>query len=264
MKRAVIVGTLLAALCGRVLAAPTPLRICADPDNLPFSNERGEGFENRLARLIAHDLHRPLETVWWSQRRGYARHTLGEARCDAWLGVARGVEGLATTAPYYRATYVFVTRADRDLSDLSLDDERLRKLTIGVQLVGDDGINTPPAHALSRRGLAAQLRGFLVSEPRDDAAPPILRAVADGEVDVATLWGPLAWYYAGRAGAPLRIEPIAGTDRADLPMQFDIAVGVRKGDDSLRAALDSVLARDSKPIGALLRAYHLEPSPREE
>ena len=134
------------------------LTVCADPNNLPFSNQAGQGFENKLAELIAADLGARLQYVWWAQRRGYVRNTVNADECDLWPGVASTLDMLATSRPYYRSSYMFVTRANDPLGGLTLDDPRLRRLRIGVQLVGDDGNNTPPAHALGSRGIIAAAR----------------------------------------------------------------------------------------------------------
>src|SRR6185437_16735276 len=138
------------------------LRVCADPNNLPFSNRAQQGFENRIADLIGHELGEPVTYDWWAQRRGFARNTLNADECDLVVGTVAGMEMLATTRPYYRSTYVFVTRRDRHLDIRSLDDPRLRHLRIGVQLIGDDFSNTPPAHALARRGIVQNVRGYPV------------------------------------------------------------------------------------------------------
>ena len=193
---ALLLGLLLGS-CGR----PT-LTACADPNNLPFSNKSGEGFENKLARLIAHALDSDLEYVWWAQRRGYVRNTLNEDRCDFWPGVGSGLEMLATSRPYYRSTYVFVTRAGDRLSGLTLDDPRLKTLRIGVQMVGDDFSNTPPAHALASRGIVRNIRGFMIYGDYARPNPPsdIVSAVERGDVDVALVWGPLAGYFAACSG----------------------------------------------------------------
>src|SRR6188472_3799180 len=158
---------LVFALTGFVLVFATiadarELRVCADPNNLPFSNERGEGFENKLAEMIAHDLGTHVEYTWWAQRRGFMRSTLNAGACDVVMGYPHDAELAATTKPYYRSAYVFVTRRTRKLNVSSFNDPRLRKLRIGVQLIGDDGANTPPAHALSRRGIIGNVRGYMI------------------------------------------------------------------------------------------------------
>ena len=173
-------------------ALAADLRVCADPNNLPFSNAKGEGFENKIV-TIAKDLHENVDYVWWAQRRGYVRNTLRAGLCDLWPGVATAVDMLATSRPYYRSTYVFVTRADRHLKIASYDDPQLRKLTIGVQMVGNDAMNTPPTHALARRGIINNVRGYMLYGDYQKPNPPaaIIDAVASGAVDVAVVWGPL-------------------------------------------------------------------------
>jgi len=250
---------LLLALAG-CHKAPAPLKVCLDPNNMPFSNRAGEGLENHLAALLAHDLKRPLEIVWWAQRRGFVRNTIGQGRCDLWPGVASGVEMLDTTRPYYRAGYVFVTRADRPLAGLTLDDPRLRKLRIGVQLVGDDGDNTPPAHALARRGISGNLTGFMLYGDYRQPDPPatIVRAVADHSIDVGLVWGPLAGWHAARSPVSLRVEPVTPwLDDNRWPMAFDISVGVRKSDSALRRDVDGGLARLRPVIQKLLAQYRV-------
>lgn len=251
---------LLLALAMLAGCSPEPkvLRVCADPNNLPFSNRAGEGFENRLAQLVAHDLGMTVEYTWWAQRRGYVRNTLKEGQCDVWPGVATQVEMLATTQPYYRSTYVFVTRADRHLAIASLDDPQLRSLRIGVQMIGDDSSNTPPTHALARRGIVQNVRGYMLygdySKPNPPAA--IVEAVDRGEVDVAVVWGPLAGYFARRAEHPLDLRPVTPwLDGPQWPMVFDISMGVRKDDVALRDRLDEVLARRAPEVRDLLTSY---------
>lgn len=252
-----VLACLLAGSCAR---QPPPRRLvaCADPNNLPFSNKAGEGFENRLAAMIAADLHAKLDYVWWAQRRGYVRNTLGERKCDFWPGVASNVEMLATSRPYYRSTYVFVTRASDRIGGLTLDDSRLKRLRIGVQLVGNDAMNTPPAHALARRGIVANVRGFMLYGDYDEPDPPaeIVRAVAKGQVDVALVWGPLAGFFAKSSPVPLRLEPVTPwLDGAQWPMAYDISVGVRKDDAGLLRRIDAILARRAGDIRVLLDRY---------
>lgn len=234
------------------------LTVCADPNNLPFSNRAGEGFENRIAELVARDLSANLEYVWWAQRRGYARNTVNADKCDVWAGVATGVDMLATTAPYYRSTYVFVTRADRALSGLTLDDERLHQLSIGVQMVGNDANNTPPAHALARRGITQNVRGFMLYGDYQKPNPPsaIMAAVASGKVDVALVWGPLAGYFAKQSRTKLRLEPVTPTvDGGYWPMTFDIGMGIRKNTPELKRSIEAALRKEKAAIDHTLRAY---------
>jgi mxaJ protein len=240
--------------------APTRLLVCADPNNLPFSNRAGQGFENRIVELLARDLQAKIQYVWWAQRRGYVRSTLNEDRCDLWPGVASGVRMIATTRPYYRSTYFFVTRADKPLAGLTLDDERLKSASIGVQMVGSDAMNSPPAHAVARRGLIDNVRGYMLYGNYEQPNPParIVEAVADGAVDVALVWGPLAGYFAERSTVALRLEPVLPQfDGATWPMVYDISMGVRRDDIDLRRRIDLFLERDKPEIDAVLRAYHV-------
>jgi mxaJ protein len=236
------------------------LTACADPNNLPFSNKAGQGFENKLAQLIASDLHAKLRYVWWAQRRGYVRNTLNERQCDFWPGIASNVEMVATSRPYYRSTYEFVTRADANLARLTLDDARLKTLRIGVQMVGNDASNTPPAHALASRRVIGNVRGYMLygdySKPNPPAA--IVEAVARRDVDVALVWGPLAGYFAAKAPVPLRLEPVTPW-LADnqWPMQFDVSVGVQKDDQKLLKDIDRVILRRKADIDRLLASYRV-------
>jgi mxaJ protein len=234
------------------------LRICADPNNLPFSNRREEGFENRVAEILARDMGARLEYTWWPQRRGFVRNTLRARKCDVMPGVASGYELVLTTKPYYRSTYVFVSRKDRHAGIRSLDDPRLRGLKIGVQLIGEDGFNTPPVHALSRRGIVGNLVGYTVYGDYSQENPParIVDAVAAGEVDVAIVWGPLAGYFAKRQPVELELVPVApAVDVPFLPFVFDISVGVRREDVALKQELEGILARRRADILRVLNAY---------
>ena len=238
--------------------APRVLRVCADPNNLPFSNEKEEGFENRIAELLARDLHAKLEYTWWAQRRGYVRNTLSAGACDVLLGVPAGFERALTTTPYYRSTYVFVSPRAKRYGISSFDDPRLRTLRVGVQIVGDDYTNTPPAHALSRRGIVRNVKGYTLYGDYKEPNPParIVDAVARGDIDVAVVWGPLAGYFAKRERVPLDVVPV--TPRVDpprLPLTFAIAVGVKKGNAPLRDSLQRVLDRRRPEIRRILDDY---------
>lgn len=233
------------------------LRVCADPNNLPFSNQRGEGFENRLASLIARDLRDTVAYTWWAQRRGFVRNTLKSGSCDVIMGVPTGMDMVLRTAPYYRSTYVFVTRRDRGLTVRSFDDSVLRRVRVGVQLIGDDGANTPPAHALARRGIIQNVKGYTVYGDYATDSPParIIDAVARGEIDVAVAWGPMAGYWARRSAVPLTLTAVEPQVDGRLPFVFDIALGLRRGDTTFRASLDSILARRRTEIERLLNSY---------
>src|SRR5829696_4919501 len=236
------------------------LRVCSDPNNLPFSNRAGEGLENHLAQLVAQELRAGVKYTWWPQRRGFISSTLAADSCDVVMGMPSGSERVLTTRPYYRSSYVFVSRKDRHLGIESFDDPALKKLKIGVQLVGDDYNNTPPVHALSRRGIVGNLEGFSVYGDYSQANPParIVDAVASGAVDLAVAWGPLAGYFAARQKVPLTVTPVSPEiDRPWLPFVFDIAMGVRRGDTTLKRELDRILVRRRREIEAILARYHV-------
>lgn len=234
------------------------LRVCADPNNLPFSNEAQAGFENRLAEMIARHLDKALAYTWWPQRRGFVRNTLKAGKCDLVMGVPAHYDLVETTQPYYRSTYVFVTRRDRHLDIASLLDPQLRTLQIGVHLIGDDGSNPPPAHILGELGIVDNVHGYPIYGDYREPNPParLIEALARGEIDVAAAWGPLAGYFAKTSAVPLQISPIRNSERfAPQSLQFDIAIGVRKGDHELRDRLNQFISRHRSEITALLRSY---------
>ena len=242
----------------QITRPPGLLRVCADQNNLPFSNEKQEGFENKIADLLAHDLGERLEYTWWAQRRGFFRNTLKAGACDLVMGVPAGLEMALTTAPYYRSTYVFVSRKNRQLDVTSFDDPRLRNVKVGVQMVGDDFSNSPPAHALTNRGIITNVKGYSVYGDYAQPNPParIIEAVERGDVDVAIVWGPLAGYFAKRSHLPLQIVPVTPQmDRSYLPLVFDIAMGVRRGDNDLRDQVEQVLEKRRPEIDRILAEY---------
>jgi mxaJ protein len=243
---------------GATVAFGDVLRVCADPNNLPFSHRNGAGFENKIARVIADDLGMQLDYTWWAQRRGFVRNTLRAGTCDLIVGVPSSFELAATTRPYYRSSYVFVTRRDRGLDISSFDDPRLKKLRIGVQLIGDDGSNAPPAHALANRGIVGNVVGFTVYGDYADEAPQrrIIEAVAKGEIDVAAVWGPTAGGFARQSRVPLAIAPVSPQiDLPFLPFVFDISMGVRREDTALKERIDAAIERRRDDIDRILREY---------
>jgi quinoprotein dehydrogenase-associated probable ABC transporter substrate-binding protein len=244
--------------CSSAPKSSRELRVCADPNNLPFSNQREQGFENRLAELIATELGASVRYTWWPQRRGFIRNTLAAGKCDLVMGTTFGAERVLTTRPYYRSTYVFVFRKDRHITVRSLDDPALRTLRIGVQLVGDDYANTPPVHALSRRGIAGNLVGFSVFGDYSQENPParIIDAVISRDVDLAVAWGPLAGYFAKRSPVALEIVPVSpAVDPPGLRFTFDISLAVRTADVALKDELESILERKRSDVDRILRDY---------
>jgi mxaJ protein len=245
------------ALVFATIADARELRVCADPNNLPFSNERGEGFENKIAELIADELGVTLSYTWWAQRRGFIRNTLNTGSCDLVTGTTNGIEMLRTTLPYYRSGYTFVTRQDGPKVS-SLDDPILHNLRIGIQLVGEDGANPPPSEALARRGIVDNVRGYLVygDYREQNPAAAIMDAVAKGEIDVAIVWGPVAGYFAARESVPLKVALVTPqNDGPRVPMVFDINMGVRRDDPTLRDEINAALSKLRPKIDAVLANY---------
>src|SRR5579871_3022387 len=235
------------------------LRVCADPNNLPFSNQREQGFDNRIAQLIAKDLGRTVTYTWAAERgESSVKKTLLAGRCDVLMGIPAMYREAAPTQPYYESTYVFVWRRDRAFNIRSLNDPRLRKMRIGVHVVSDDASNLPPAQALANRGMLRNMVAYTLygdlSKPNPPAA--LIDAVARGDVDVAIAWGPLAGYFAKRAGAGLELVPVAPrVDRPYLPFTFAISMGVRPRDTDLLKKLNGAIERQRSAIGGILREY---------
>lgn len=255
---AIALGILIGLASTAAAASDAELRVCADPNNLPFSNSAEAGFENRLAAMIGEHFGQEVSYIWWAQRRGFIRNTLKAGKCDVVMGVPAGYDLVETTKPYYRSTYVFVTRQDQHLDLSSLLDTRLHHLVIGVHLIGDDGNNPPPAQALGEQGIVDNVRGYSIYGDYRQADPParLIEAVETGEIDVAAAWGPLAGYFAQRSPVPLTVTPIQDYERfAPQQFQFAISMGVRKGDHALRDRLNGFIDEHRSQIAALLRGY---------
>jgi mxaJ protein len=231
------------------------LRVCADPNNMPFSNDRGQGFENKLAEMIAGKLGAKLEYTWWSERKSFVRNSLDQGRCDVVMGVPATLESITASNPYYRSTYVFVSRHDRMLDLTSLDDPRLANLRIGIHVVGDD--YAPPAYALARRGITSNIVGFSLFGEYGDPNPPskIIDAVTRGDIDIAIVWGPFAGYFAKTARTSLDVTGVSPALFLAVPFAYDISIAVRKGNEALKAELDRVLENESAAIQQVLSQY---------
>ena len=238
------------------LAAVPALRVCAEPDDLPLSSANEAGFENRIARLLADELGARLVFVWREQGRGFVRKTVGADVCDVWMGVPAGYERLLTTRPYYRSGYVFVNRAEARAPLTSFADPRIATLRIGVQLIGGDLAATPPALALARAGAFERVVGYPIYG-EGSAASRIVADLAAGKLDAALVWGPQAGWFSEHAAVALAVAPAVAPTGFELPFEFAIAVGVRKGDDDLLRALDDALAHRAADIAAVLDAYRV-------
>ena len=245
-------------------AAPVPSRtltVCADPGNLPYSDEARQGFGNKIAVLVADELHASLRYVWAPERRGFLRRGF-QAGCEMVIAVPPGLEGVRTTRPYLSSRYVIVRK--RGLPAIaSFDDPALRRLRIGLPLLGVEGINIPAAASLADRGLSDRVVGFPVWQ-FDSNRPQagLVDAVAAGTIDLAIQWGPFAGYFAKRYGAALSIDPVPDDpSHPDVPHAYEIAIGVRPDLSALRDEVDTVLERRADAVRAILAAYNVtEPS----
>jgi mxaJ protein len=235
---------------------PHAFRVCADPDNMPATDEKLEGFDNKIAALMAKDLGDSVTYTWWPTRRGFVRNTLSASDCDVVFGVPKGYDLVLATKPYYRSAYVAVTRRDRHLKITSLDDSGLKSLKAGVTQFGDDYTNTPPAQALGARGITKTVVGFTSFYDSEHRPSEIIEAVAKGQIDVALAWGPLAGYFAKQSTVPLDLTVLPDTDRATgFPFAYELTLGVRRADRGLRDTLNTLIDRHRADIDAILRDY---------
>lgn len=233
------------------LVDQTTFRACADPRNLPFSNQAGEGFENRIAALFAAKLARPLAYAFYPGATGFIRNTLNQHLCDVVLGVAHGADMVQPTNPYYRTAYVAATRKGGPLDGLdTLADPRLASARIGVIAA------TPPVTTLATRGLLGQTKSYaLVVDTRFESATHQLMDDLDaGVVDVAFVWGPIGGYYAKRARTPIVVTPLV-KETGGSPLVYRIAMGVRRADQNWKRALNKLIADNRAEINAILRDY---------
>jgi quinoprotein dehydrogenase-associated probable ABC transporter substrate-binding protein len=255
---AVLAGALAATGSAWRSTQPRAFRVCSDPNNLPFSNQAGQGFENKIAELFARDLGERVTYDWLPQNRGFARKTLNTRDCDVIMGVpAHDYDPVLVTKPYYSSTYVFVYRADRGWHIKSFDDPLLKRVKIGIHLTGGDA-NPPPSMALAARGIIDNVEGYPIIGDYSKPNPParLIDAVANGQVDVAIVWGPLAGYFAPREPVKLTVQPVTpAVDESGVPFVFDIAMGVRHGDKARAAQLDSLILRERPAIHRILAEY---------
>lgn len=228
----------------------TALRVCADPNNLPFSNEKGEGFENKIAELLAGELGVPVRYTWYPDSAGFIRNTLALRRCDIVIGTAAGNELLQNTNPYYRTVYTIVYRKEGKVRPASIDDPALQSATIGV-IAG-----TPPATILAQKGLLGHLRSYplMVDTRFDSPARRIVRDVAAGEIDVGLVWGPIAGYFAKRESTPLAVEPLR-VEGAHVKLDFRITMGVRPNEPEWKRMINSLIRKKQQEINKILLDY---------
>jgi quinoprotein dehydrogenase-associated probable ABC transporter substrate-binding protein len=236
--------------------ADSSLRVCADPNNLPFSNKAGEGFENKLAQMLGAWMHKPVEYAWAVQQKQFLRDTLDANKCDVVMSLPTDDKAELTTNPYYRSTYAMVYRANAPYRLKSLDDPRLRTLEIGVHALGDDWADLPSGAVLAHRGIVRNVHIYkmFADFSRPNPSADLMEAVARGDVDVAIAWGPLAGYFATREPVKLTVVPIIHA-HSILPFEFSISMAVRHGDTGLRDKLNAFLREKRGAIHALLSGY---------
>lgn len=249
--------TLAGGMAPSLAASPTGdlvsrkgLRVCADPRDLPFSDQQGGGFENKIAEMLGRELSLPVEYVWYPQVIGFSRNTLQAGRCDLVMGTVAGDEEMDTTSPYYYTSYVIVLRNDLGWSFSGFDDPRLKDLQIGV-IAG-----TPPADLLVRHGLMGKARPYpLTVDTRIDApSQHMISDIVDKKIDAGLLWGPLAGFYIHQGNLPLSVALLK--DEPSSPrMQYHIAMGVRHNEVDWRRKVNSLIIAKQGEINQILHDY---------
>jgi quinoprotein dehydrogenase-associated probable ABC transporter substrate-binding protein len=255
-----LVGAVLAGMLAQPAAAVqapmgelvdrSALRVCADPNNLPFSNQQGEGFENEIAELIAGRLGVPVTYTWYPQTMGFVRNTLRAYLCDLVMGVASANELLQNTNPYYRSTYVLAYRTADGDRFADLDGPGMRDARIGV-IAG-----TPPTNLLAERGLLAKVQPYqlLVDTRFYHPGEDMIDDLAAGRIDAALLWGPIAGYWASRQDEPITLAPLHG-DQPGQRLDFRISMGIRPGEPGWKLELNDLIRELQPEITAILERY---------
>jgi quinoprotein dehydrogenase-associated probable ABC transporter substrate-binding protein len=258
MRRLLSLAAALAGFFGGAVAQELPdlvsrdvLRVCSDPANMPFSNERGEGFENRIAAIVADELKVPLRFYWLPQGPGFVRNTLGLGLCDLIVGYASGADPVQNTNPYYRSAYVLVSKRGGELDGVErLDDPRLQGRRLGVVA------GTPPADHLLQHGLLAGAKSYslLVDRRYDSPAEAMIADVVEGEIEGALLWGPIGGFFARQAPEPLSVTPLL-KERERPALTYRITMGVRHNEPEWKRRLNQVLRRRQDDINRVLLDY---------
>jgi quinoprotein dehydrogenase-associated probable ABC transporter substrate-binding protein len=235
------------------LVDPDVFRACGDPRNLPFSNEKGEGFENKLAELLAAKLGKKLSYAYYPQATGFVRMTLGSFRCDVIMGFPQGDDQAQLTIPYYRTTYALITKQGSGLEDVAtISDPRLKDKRIGIVA------RTPPSTAMAVNGLLARAKSYplFIDTRADSSAQAMLDDLARGDIDCGILWGPMAGYYAARANPPLVVVPLV-KETMGAPMTFRIGMAVRPSDQEWKRTLNRLIKENQAEINKLLISYNI-------
>jgi quinoprotein dehydrogenase-associated probable ABC transporter substrate-binding protein len=233
------------------LVDPDTLRVCADPHNLPFSNEKGEGFENKLAELFAKKLGKKLAYTFFPQATGFVRMTLGSHRCDVIMGFPQGDDLVQSTNPYYRTAYAFIYKAGSDLEGIeTITDERLKQKRIGIVA------GTPPATYLATHSLLTKAKPYalMIDTRIDSSAEAMVKDLQSGEIDVGILWGPMAGYYARTANPAIRVVPLM-KESGGPQLAYRIAMGVRGSDQNWKRELSKLIQENQPEINKILIGY---------
>jgi quinoprotein dehydrogenase-associated probable ABC transporter substrate-binding protein len=230
------------------LVDPKVLRVCADPRNLPFSNEKGEGFENKLAELFAEKLQKKLDYMYFPQATGFVRMTLGSHRCDVIMGFPQGDDLAQGTNPYYRTAYALVVKQGGGLEDVAtLDDERLKGKHVGIVA------GTPPATNMAVNGLMMNAKPYplMIDTRYDSSAEAMIGDLQKGEIDAGVLWGPMAGFYAKNANPPLHVTPLV-KETAGPKLAYRIGMGVRAADQNWKRQLNRLIQENQPAINKIL------------
>ncbi len=233
------------------LIDPQVLRVCADPHNLPFSNEQGEGFENKLAEMLAAKLGKKLAYTFFPQATGFVRMTLGAHKCDVIIGFPQGDELVQNTNPYYRTAYALVVKAGAGLDDVDkLSDERLKGKRIGIVA------GTPPATYLAMNGLLGQVRPYhlMIDTRVDSSAVSMMQDLEKDAIDAGVLWGPMAGFYAKQAKTPVRVTPLL-KETGGPRLVFRMTMGVRAADQNWKRTLNRFIQENQPEINKLLIGF---------
>src|SRR6201985_3707781 len=233
------------------LVDPKVLRVCADPRNLPFSNEKGEGFENKLAEFLAAKLQKKLDYMYFPQATGFVRVTLGAHRCDVIMGFPQGDDLVQGTNPYYRTAYALISKQGSGLEDVTaLNDPRLKGKHIGVVA------GTPPGTNMAANGLMANARPYplMIDTRVDSSAQAMVNDLAKGEIDAGVLWGPMAGFYARKASPPLHVTPLV-QEKSGPQLVYRIGMGVRRADQNWKRLLNRLIQENQGEINKILAGY---------
>lgn len=257
MNRRIIIANAFAVMmllpfAGQALGSHiTQLKVCGDPDNLPFSNKKSEGFENKIAEVIARELRTELIYFWWPHQRGLVRRALRPGLCDVMISIPQGWDQVLWTKPYYRSAYVLIYPKNRGFQIRSLDDPILKQLKIGVY------INTPPAEALANRNIRANVVGYsLFDSGQTERSDKIIRDLIAGEIDVVLDWGPMAGYAVKQlnGSSPLEVVLLQGAEPG-IPFTFEFSMGVKEGNKELKAELEEAISKRHAEIRKILEDY---------